>query len=222
MGGSRAPQNESRRRPCCAIVDAAMEATDPPRHEHAVWMKFIGVVLLAAVMLVLVVAHVWRVNGPWYWVWPWRHVPWARTACVALAASPVAAAVWVYSNPMRGDRRAGLDRRGVDGGAGGVGGGAVGAARPVRRFLPIGAPEHHELLQRRLGAQRVHRLARRLPAHHADAPFALAEQAAGTGGVLLRVYRRDGRHTANVRRRGRDAGARRRCRWRPVTRFCGC
>ena len=38
----------------------------------------LGIVVAATVVLaVLVVRHTPGINGPWYWKWPWRELPFA-------------------------------------------------------------------------------------------------------------------------------------------------
>lgn len=78
-----------------APVDATPPAAASPR---AVRWKLALVVLLAAVMATLVVAHVRGVNGPHYWTWSWRRLPaWPLYALMLCAAAPFAAAQWLHA-----------------------------------------------------------------------------------------------------------------------------
>jgi hypothetical protein len=47
------------------------------------------VVLVTLITATLVALHVRRINGQWYWVWEWRHVPTIRALAVGAAALPV-------------------------------------------------------------------------------------------------------------------------------------
>src|SRR4051812_31302964 len=72
-------------------------ATAPPPTVSMGRWKFAAVVVVTIVMALLACAHVRRVNGPWYWVWPWRAVPWGRAILVGVAALPVMMGVGLFS-----------------------------------------------------------------------------------------------------------------------------
>src|SRR4051794_6919979 len=55
------------------------------------------VVGTTAVLVALVMRHVRGVNGPWYWHWMWRRLPWIGLYPLMLvAAAPFVAAQWAY------------------------------------------------------------------------------------------------------------------------------
>lgn len=64
------------------------------------------VIIFAITMAALVIAHVRRVNGPWYWTWSWRRLNglWLYPAMLA-AAAPFVVAQILFN---RGRRRAAL------------------------------------------------------------------------------------------------------------------
>lgn len=70
----------------------------PPATTTADWRwKLALVVLVAAVMVGLTLAHVKGVNGPWYWVWPWRRLSWVLYPLMLVAAAPFFIAQWLYA-----------------------------------------------------------------------------------------------------------------------------
>src|SRR2546429_96661 len=64
--------------------------------------KFLIVVAITIVMAAMVIAHVHRVNGPWYWVWPWRRIPALRAYLgIFLAALPLLVGVLILQPAKR-------------------------------------------------------------------------------------------------------------------------
>src|SRR2546423_9910990 len=59
--------------------------------------KLALILLIAAVMSALVIAHVHSLNGPWYWKWPWRRLGWGIYPLMLVAASPIALAQWLFA-----------------------------------------------------------------------------------------------------------------------------
>jgi hypothetical protein len=58
-----------------------------------VWWKLALIVLLTLLLANLLLRHVPGMNGPWYWKWPWRALPFFPLyPALALAAAPAAAA----------------------------------------------------------------------------------------------------------------------------------
>ncbi len=58
--------------------------------------KFFLLVALAALFTVLSAFHVYGLNGPSYWRWPWRDLPYAPTYLIILwAGMPILAGVWL-------------------------------------------------------------------------------------------------------------------------------
>ena len=66
-------------------------------------LKFIAVIVLAAAMSAVTIAHVHGVNGPWYWRWAWRRLEWLRLyPAMALAAAPFFWGQYLFwKNPRR-------------------------------------------------------------------------------------------------------------------------
>jgi hypothetical protein len=59
------------------------------------------IVLIAVVMAVLTIAHVRGINGPWYWLWPWRRLGWAIYPALLVASIPFFLAQWLYARSVR-------------------------------------------------------------------------------------------------------------------------
>jgi hypothetical protein len=61
-------------------------------------LKLWTVIVVAAVLILLTLLHVRGVNGPGYWKWSWRRLPWFPLAGVmALASAPFWVAQWLYA-----------------------------------------------------------------------------------------------------------------------------
>lgn len=67
--------------------------------------KLFLILALTLVMATLVVIHVKWVNGPWYWKWSWRRLPWWTYGVMLAAAVPFAVGQWLYT---RGKLKAAL------------------------------------------------------------------------------------------------------------------
>jgi hypothetical protein len=73
--------------------------------EQAGWKPWrLWVVVIATLVLAgLVLAHVHRVNGPWYWRWSWRRLSFWLYPAMLVAATPFVVAQVIYAR--RGSRR---------------------------------------------------------------------------------------------------------------------
>ena len=80
----------------------AVPETPPPRVPK---VRVGLVVLLTLVMAALVIAHAKGVNGPWYWKWEWRRLPWWTYAAML---PPLAAFALAQRLHARGRTRVGL------------------------------------------------------------------------------------------------------------------
>ena len=67
---------------------------DPPR---TIRWKVTLVVIVAVIMTALVLLHVRGVNGPWYWKWSWRRLPWWMFAAMLPALAPFVVAQWMFA-----------------------------------------------------------------------------------------------------------------------------
>jgi len=65
-----------------------------------------AIIVLATIVLASLIArHVPGINGPWYWKWPWRNLPFAPLyTALLIAATPFIAAQMLYRR-RRGDER---------------------------------------------------------------------------------------------------------------------
>ncbi|MGB7159867.1 MAG: hypothetical protein WBD40_17500 [Tepidisphaeraceae bacterium] len=80
-----------------------LEQPDAPRRAGIVALKLAIVLLLTSVMVVLILRHTPRVNGPIYWTWSWRRLPALRLyGTMALAFVP-----FVVAHVMRDRGRIG-------------------------------------------------------------------------------------------------------------------
>ncbi len=75
----------------------------------SVRQRLLLVLLLAGAMFFLVFNHADGINGPWYWIWPWRHVgAWPLYPLMALAAVPFFIGQWYFNRSRSGALALGL------------------------------------------------------------------------------------------------------------------
>src|SRR5687768_4245811 len=75
--------------------------TDPAAAKSMRW-KLPLVIALTVVMVALVLAHVQRVNGTWYWWWAWRRLTFWIYPAMLLAAAPFVVAQYFYLRGRKG------------------------------------------------------------------------------------------------------------------------
>src|SRR4051812_5360227 len=57
--------------------------------------KTLLVILLTIAMAALVILHLKHLNGPWYWIWSWRRLPWVLYPAMLVAGAPFCVAQWL-------------------------------------------------------------------------------------------------------------------------------